>query len=50
MFNLYTGTTWGDNGYVYICRDCNKNGDNGECDILNYPPVYPVASSQSSQR
>merc|ERR1711951_323931 len=24
------GETWGDRGYVLICRDCGKNGDQGE--------------------
>lgn len=29
-------TTWGDNGYIRICRDCNKNGaDSGQCGILS---------------
>jgi len=33
------GETWGDRGYVLICRDCGKNGDNGECGILDEPNV-----------
>jgi cathepsin L len=33
------GTTWGINGYVLICRDCNKNGKDGECGILMEPNV-----------
>ena len=36
------GTSWGMNGYALICRDCGKNGNYGECDILQYPPVYPL--------
>jgi len=36
------GTTWGMEGYVYICRDCSKNGVEGECGI-NMEPSYPVA-------
>jgi len=34
------GTSWGENGYVLICKDCNKNGDQGECGI-NDDPSYP---------
>jgi len=36
------GTDWGENGYVLICKACNKNGDQGECGI-NDDPSYPVA-------
>jgi len=36
------GTTWGEEGYVQICRSCDKNGDKGECGI-NMEPSYPVA-------
>jgi cathepsin L len=28
------GTSWGEKGYILICRDCNKNGGKGECGIL----------------
>jgi len=35
------GTDWGENGYVLICRNCNKNGDQGECGI-NDDPSTPV--------
>jgi len=31
------GTDWGEAGYIYICRDCNKNGAEGECGINMYP-------------
>jgi len=31
------GADWGVAGYVYICRDCNMNGQDGECGILMYP-------------
>jgi len=31
------GTTWGEEGYLYICRSCDKNGDEGECGINMYP-------------
>jgi len=36
------GTDWGVDGYVYICRACNANGDEGECGIL-MDPSYDVA-------
>ena len=28
------GKTWGEQGYVKICKNCNKNGGAGECGIL----------------
>jgi len=28
------GRTWGEEGYVLICRNCNKNNGKGECGIL----------------
>jgi C1A family cysteine protease len=36
------GTTWGEEGYVLVCRSCSKNGVDGECGI-NMEPSYPVA-------
>jgi len=33
------GTSWGEAGYVLICRNCNANGANGECGINMYPYV-----------
>lgn len=36
------GATWGSEGYVLICRNCNKNGRAGECGILE-EPSYPLA-------
>jgi cathepsin L len=36
------GTSWGMNGYVLICKDCGKNGNEGECGIL-MEPSYPAA-------
>jgi C1A family cysteine protease len=36
------GTSWGMDGYVLICRNCNKNGNEGECGIL-MEPSYPTA-------
>jgi len=38
------GTDWGENGYVLICRSCNKNGDQGECGI-NDDPSYPIPNA-----
>eukprot|EP00486_Rosalina_sp_Unknown_P006161 CAMPEP_0201571220 /NCGR_PEP_ID=MMETSP0190_2-20130828/13886_1 /ASSEMBLY_ACC=CAM_ASM_000263 /TAXON_ID=37353 /ORGANISM="Rosalina sp." /LENGTH=349 /DNA_ID=CAMNT_0047995633 /DNA_START=164 /DNA_END=1213 /DNA_ORIENTATION=+ len=34
------GESWGEKGYVLICRNCNKNGNQGECGILDQPS-YP---------
>ena len=31
------GASWGMDGYVLICKQCNKNGDRGECGILMEP-------------
>eukprot|EP01084_Bolivina_argentea_P302404 521969_1 len=28
------GKTWGMEGFILICRNCNKNGNEGECGIL----------------
>jgi len=33
------GETWGQKGYINICRDCDKNGRDGECGILMEPNV-----------
>eukprot|EP00483_Globobulimina_turgida_P007405 UN07419 len=33
------GATWGDRGYILICRNCNKNGRDGECGILMEPNI-----------
>jgi cathepsin L len=33
------GSTWGESGYINICRDCDKNGNDGECGILMEPAV-----------
>jgi len=35
------GTTWGLEGYVLICRNCDKNINAGECGI-NKEPSYPA--------
>ncbi|ETO07842.1 cathepsin l [Reticulomyxa filosa] len=34
------GTSWGEQGYVLICRNCDENGGAGECGINLYP-AYP---------
>jgi len=34
------GTSWGEAGYVQICKDCGANGNEGECGINMYP-AYP---------
>ena len=39
------GDSWGDNGYIRICRNCHKNGNDGECGIL-MAPSYPVAEKE----
>eukprot|EP00483_Globobulimina_turgida_P000685 UN00685 len=31
------GASWGDQGYIDICRNCGKNGRKGECGILMEP-------------
>jgi C1A family cysteine protease len=35
------GTWWGNNGYVLMCKTCNKNGAYGECGINGYGS-YPI--------
>ena len=35
------GKTWGMEGYMLICRNCDKNGNRGECGILE-DNTYPV--------
>lgn len=35
------GASWGENGYIRLCRDCNKNRGKGQCGILGQPS-YPV--------
>jgi len=36
------GDTWGEEGYVLICKDCPANGNEGECGIYE-DPSYPGA-------
>ena len=43
------GSTWGTQGYIKICRNCNKNVingvNNGQCGILGYTPGVPTFST-----
>jgi len=34
------GATWGESGYIRMCKDCDKNGSQGQCGIAAQP-VYP---------
>jgi len=36
------GTDWGEEGYLYICRSCDKNGNEGECGINMYPDIPTI--------
>lgn len=31
------GTSWGEEGYILLCKECDKNGEKGECGILEQP-------------
>lgn len=33
------GDTWGEKGYILVCRDCDANENKGECGILTGPNV-----------
>eukprot|EP00483_Globobulimina_turgida_P003147 UN03152 len=35
------GASWGESGYIRICKQCGKNGDHGECGLLR-EPSYPI--------
>jgi len=35
------GASWGMNGYILLCKDCNKNMGAGQCGIAGQPS-YPV--------
>jgi len=35
------GDSWGMEGYILICRECGKNGKDGECGLL-LDPSYPI--------
>jgi cathepsin L len=36
------GTSWGEQGYCQLCKDCGKNGNAGECGV-NKEPSFPVS-------
>jgi len=38
------GTSWGENGYARICKNCDKNGIYGEC-CINCDPSYPIVEA-----
>jgi len=31
------GETWGEKGYILLCKECGKNGNQGECGLLKQP-------------
>ena len=35
------GDSWGEGGYILICRNCGANNGQGECGILD-DPSYPI--------
>lgn len=35
------GATWGEQGYIRMCKDCGKNSGDGQCGILAQPS-YPI--------
>eukprot|EP01084_Bolivina_argentea_P194703 334112_1 len=35
------GQSWGESGYIRMCRECGKNDGKGECGIL-MEPTYPI--------
>jgi len=35
------GASWGENGYVLICKECGQNGNQGECGIAD-DPSFPT--------
>jgi len=35
------GASWGMDGYILICKECGKNGNDGECGLL-MEPSYPI--------
>ena len=38
------GPSWGEDGYIRICKNCSKNRGEGQCGVL-MSPSYPVAAS-----
>mmetsp|Transcript_26363 Transcript_26363/g.41803 ORF Transcript_26363/g.41803 Transcript_26363/m.41803 type:complete len:376 (-) Transcript_26363:140-1267(-) len=41
------GATWGEEGYILLCRDCDANEGEGECGIL-MSASYPVVAVSSA--
>jgi len=37
------GSSWGMKGYILICKECNKNGNDGQCGML-MQPSYPIVA------
>jgi C1A family cysteine protease len=37
------GASWGEKGYIRLCRACGKNGNQGECGV-NETPSFPVVA------
>jgi len=35
------GESWGEKGYIRLCKECGKNGNSGECGLLKQPS-YPL--------
>jgi len=35
------GASWGESGYIRMCKDCDKNGSSGQCGIAQ-AAVYPI--------
>jgi len=35
------GESWGEKGYIRLCKECGKNGNSGECGLLKQPS-FPV--------
>jgi len=35
------GASWGEEGYIRLCKDCGANGSKGQCGLLEQPS-YPV--------
>jgi len=35
------GTSWGEDGYIRLCKGCSNNGSHGQCGIL-MEPSYPI--------
>jgi len=35
------GSSWGENGYIRLCKDCGKNGSSGQCGLA-MDASYPI--------